>query len=75
MQKGFIFVGHFRSLTVSPGRTRKSLEFIFIVNLSNLSLRRILGLNSLALAATYPDAGIKGPGGRLGVSNRIAFWL
>jgi hypothetical protein len=27
---GFVVVGHFGSLTFSPGRTRKSFELIFI---------------------------------------------
>jgi hypothetical protein len=34
MQKGFTMVGHSLSLTVSPGRTRKSFALIFIFFLS-----------------------------------------
>jgi hypothetical protein len=34
LQKGFTIVGHSLSVTVFPGRTRKSLEVIFIFILS-----------------------------------------
>jgi myo-inositol-hexaphosphate 3-phosphohydrolase len=51
LQKSFTLVGHSLSLTLAPGRTRKSFELIFIFILSAMSAALFESAYSLVSAS------------------------